>query len=551
MAAPRSGPGPSPAAVPADVGQALRVVQVSQAARDVRHFRLAQVDGRPFAPVPAGSHLEVATPAGLRHYSICNGPGDLDALSIAVKLEPDSRGGSRHLHEAVRAGDLLAVGAIRNHFALDPAASRHVLLAGGIGITPLLAMARELAAGGGAMELHYFVRALEFAAFGDEVAALARAGTVRIHSGLSPERTRQTLAEVLSSIEDGAHVYACGPGAFMEAVLELGRHLPDERIHREYFSAPTPAQDESQAAFVVAIAATGAEYVVEAGVSIVETLERHGVFVETSCREGTCGTCRTAVVSGQPLHRDVHLDKAEKASGAVILPCVSRAAAGTRLVLDLPDTGARGAAAAAAPAAPPRPRTPAGMRAWHRWISLASGVFMLFMAVTGTLLTVEGMTSHAPLDRRGAPAPKPPPAPLPAIAPAQLRSLLDTGLQAAEARSGAAITGLRLYTEDGEPRVEVSLEGGQALHLDGLGTAVAAPAAAGRGGGPPNVAPWRAATKSWLEHLHRGAFAGWPGLVVVLLTSIALCVLSVTGLAVYWDMFRRRRDSGRRAPFWR
>ncbi|MFT3763027.1 MAG: PepSY-associated TM helix domain-containing protein [Pseudoxanthomonas sp.] len=188
------------------------------------------------------------------------------------------------------------------------------------------------------------------------------------------------------------------------------------------------------------------------------------------------------------------------------------------------------------------------MRKYHRWISLPSGLLLLFMGITGSLLAIDDMTSPSALERRGgAPAGKASTAsPLPL---AQASRLLDNALRAARA-DGGDVASIRLFAQDGDVRAEIERIGKPPLAVDALtGTPIAAAGAAA--GGPPGVPAWRVATHGWLEYLHRGAFASWPGIVAVMLAGIALIALSVTGLLVYLDMFRRRRQNGRNEWFWR
>jgi vanillate O-demethylase ferredoxin subunit len=313
----------------------VHVREIKDQASEIKSFELESADGSPLPPFEPGSHIDVHVADGLiRQYSLCNGPDDTAAYTIAVKKEGASRGGSRAMHEQLRAGQVLRISAPRNHFGLSPQARRHMLVGGGIGITPLLSMARHLLAAGADFEFHYFARSAEYVAFHQLLSAPPFAGKVTFHLGLQPEAVRATLDQLLAQRPDGAHLYLCGPGPFMNQVVAAAATWPEDAIHLEHFAASPELLAGPQDSFEVTLAHSGATYAVPAGESIVDVLARHGVAVDVSCEQGVCGTCVTGVLEGTPDHRDMFLSDQEKKSCKMMTLCVSRALS-PKLVLDL------------------------------------------------------------------------------------------------------------------------------------------------------------------------------------------------------------------------
>lgn len=239
---------------------------------------------------------------------------------------------------ALAVGATLEISAPKNHFALVPGARHSILLAGGIGVTPLLAMAEQLAADGASFALHYAARAPERMAFRDRLAAAHLVPHARCYFDNAPAAERLDLAAVLSRPDEGTHLYACGPAGFIEAALAQARALgwPEANLHREYFGAApqTPAVGETgdAGAFRIRLAQRGETVEVGAGETAILALRRCGVDWPTSCEQGVCGTCLTRVLEGEPVHQDQYLTDEERASGC-FLPCVSRAKG--LLVLDM------------------------------------------------------------------------------------------------------------------------------------------------------------------------------------------------------------------------
>ncbi len=310
----------------------VRVARKWDTAADVAAFELESIAGQlpTFQP---GAHIDVHLANGLvRQYSLTNGPGQLDRYRIGVKLEPESRGGSAAMHHTVREGDVLAVSEPRNNFPLRRNAERTVLIAGGIGITPLLAMAQALHHSNLGFELHCFARSPDHLAFGETLDRLG--DSVTAHLGLSPADTAAAIARALEGRSPSDRVYGCGPAPMLAAVRELAEAAgwPAETVHFEYFANPTEIDDSSS--FEVALARSALTLAVPAGRTVLEVLRDNGVDVASSCEVGACGTCSVGVIEGEPDHQDVYLTSAERAEGARMMACVSRSL-GPRLILDL------------------------------------------------------------------------------------------------------------------------------------------------------------------------------------------------------------------------
>ena len=308
----------------------VRVAGMRQVAESVRAFEFEPADGRPLAPFTPGAHVDVQVPTGqVRQYSLCSDPGDRARYMIAVKREVAGRGGSASMHDDVAEDSILAISTPRNNFPLSEAARRSVLIAGGIGVTPIVAMVRALAADGRNWELHYCARSERHAAFHDDVRAL------------QPERVRTyfseapilNVAELLRDQRDGTHVYCCGPAGLMQSVAAATAHWTPGFVHYEWFAAPEQ-ETGSAAPFEVELARSRRVLVVPEDQSVLEVLRANGVSVTSSCEEGVCGTCETAVLVGEVDHRDKLLSPAERDASRTMMICVSRARS-LRLVLDL------------------------------------------------------------------------------------------------------------------------------------------------------------------------------------------------------------------------
>lgn len=314
----------------------VRVIKVVREAADVLSFTLAAAEGGPLPSFTPGAHIDVQITPGLtRQYSLCNGPETLDSYEIAVKKEVESRGGSAAMHLHVREGDILHVSEPRNSFPLDTAAKYCLLLAGGIGVTPLLSMARHLQAAQANFHLHYFGRSRDHLAFHDLFSSGALQRDATLHYAFSPEELEVFLDGLLIERPEGAQVYVCGPAPFMVLVEKVAsRTWPSNAIRLEHFKAVPELQGSANAAFEVVLARSGKTVAVPADKTIVEALQAQGIRVDTSCEQGVCGTCVVDVLDGSPDHRDRYLSAKEKACGTQIVTCVSRAKSPV-LVLDL------------------------------------------------------------------------------------------------------------------------------------------------------------------------------------------------------------------------
>jgi len=300
---------------------------------EIRCFELRPVDCVALPTAEPGAHIDVHIGRSLtRQYSLWNGPDEGDAYFIGVKREPQSRGGSIGMHD-LSVGDRLTISLPRNNFRLHAHEGQALLFAGGIGITPLLAMARHLEARKAEFHLHLFSRSKELAPFASR---LLTHPDMSVHCGLVPPALDARLADLLEPRTQGSHLYICGPAPFMALAVAIAieRNWPQENIHLEHFAAVLPPEDPTARSFEVVAKRSGKTVVVEPKQTITQALISAGVDIFTSCEQGVCGTCVTAVLEGEPDHRDQYFNAAEHSSGKVITPCVSRCK-GKRLVLDI------------------------------------------------------------------------------------------------------------------------------------------------------------------------------------------------------------------------
>ncbi|MEH6437739.1 PDR/VanB family oxidoreductase [Massilia sp. DD77] len=309
-----------------------KVVARVQEAQDIASLELAGMDGAPLPPFTAGAHIDIeAAPGLVRQYSLCNDPRERHRYRIAVLRDPASRGGSQAVHERIQPGATVRISAPRNHFALAPA-PRYLLLAGGIGVTPILCMAQQLAHEGAEFRMHYCARSPERMAFAGRIRQSGFADRVSFHFD-----TAQALDIGAALLDAGAdaHLYVCGPGGFIDAVTTaaMGQGWEEGRVHREYFTAPVH-DSSGDRPFALRIASTGRLLAVPAGKTALAVLQENGIDIPVSCEQGICGTCATRVLDGVPEHRDDYLTDAERAANDQFTPCCSRARSGT-LVLDL------------------------------------------------------------------------------------------------------------------------------------------------------------------------------------------------------------------------
>lgn len=314
---------------------AVRVARKTREAEDILSIELVSADGARLPAFSAGSHIDVQIRPGLiRQYSLCNDPTEQHRYLIAVLRDPTSRGGSVAIHDGVREGDVLQISPPKNYFPLVHA-RRSLLLAGGIGVTPILCMAERLAHIGANFEMHYCTRSEERTAFRDRIRTSGFADRVQFHFDDGPGSGRMNLPGILSPPAPDCHLYVCGPSGFIDYVMNTARAQgwqPDQ-LHLEYFAGVV--QDTSgDPSFDVKLASSGQVFTIPADKSVVQVLAENGIDIPISCEQGVCGTCITRVLDGVPDHRDMYFTDDEKSKNDQFTPCCSRAKS-AMLVLDL------------------------------------------------------------------------------------------------------------------------------------------------------------------------------------------------------------------------
>lgn len=324
--------------MPADLALAARVVQKRLEAEGVVSLTLAPAPGVSFPPYDAGAHIDVDPGSGIvRQYSLCSAVRDGSSYEIAVLREAASRGGSSSLHDLVQVGQWIGISEPRNHFPLNLKDESFLLLAGGIGVTPILAMAESLADAGRAFTLHYCGRSAERMAYVDRLSRLSQAGAINFHVDDGPAEQQLDLELAMRAAGQNTGLYVCGPGGFIEAVMTAATRVgwAPALLHKEFFSAPAAPDDGiGNQPFVVHLARSGRDVAVAAEETLADALDRAGVFVPVSCMEGICGACILPVLEGVPDHRDAVFSDEERAANDKITVCCSRAR-GDRLVLDI------------------------------------------------------------------------------------------------------------------------------------------------------------------------------------------------------------------------
>ncbi len=312
----------------------VEVVGIEAVTPFIKHFTLAALDRAPLPAFSGGSHVIVVmqTPARTHRnpYSLLGSPMQLNQYEIGVRRLDESRGGSHFMHDQVRIGAKLEIAHPVNLFALDKIARKHLLIAGGVGITPFLSQIEDLHHGTAPFEIHYTVRSRQHAAFISRLRSRAGSSLKMYHTG---EGDALNVEKLLSHQPLGTHVYACGPAGLIDRVVVTAKHLgwPDSHIHWERFAAPPTG-----VAFDVFLARSRITVHVPPDRSLLESVEAAQIDVPYLCRGGVCGFCRTRVleVDGMLVHNDHFLSDAEKSDGRNIMPCVSRAKC-QKLVLDL------------------------------------------------------------------------------------------------------------------------------------------------------------------------------------------------------------------------
>jgi tetrachlorobenzoquinone reductase len=313
----------------------VRVRRISYEAETINSYELMDPAGGDLVPFTAGGHIDLHLSNGLlRSYSLVNDQRERHRYVIAVNKDRASRGGSSFVHDTIRVGDIITISCPRNNFALHEEAERSVLIAGGIGITPLLSMIRRLEHLGRSWKLFYAARTRSAAAFRDELNSLSPNAQSNFRFDFDDERSGRIfdLATIVTDAPDRAHLYCCGPQPMLEAFEAATADRPAGHVHVEYFKArEAPAVEGG---FEVRLARSNRTVAVEAGKTILDALLDAGIAANYACTEGVCGTCETRVLEGLPDHRDQFLSKEEQAANNTMMICCSGARSRT-LVLDL------------------------------------------------------------------------------------------------------------------------------------------------------------------------------------------------------------------------
>ena len=310
----------------------LKIKQIRHEASAIHSYELVSEDGEALPPFDAGSHIDLHLPSGaIRQYSLSNDPVEKNRYVVGVLRDEHGRGGSKEVHKALRVGDSVSVSNPRNHFQLDESAKKVILLAGGIGITPILSMAHALRSNHQSFEFHYGTRSPELMAFKDVVQEFSH--TTLYFDGGDPQRGLQ-LQTLLAKPISRHHVYVCGPRGLIDAVIATSKRngWPDDQVHFELFNAYSGQSGDVE--FEVELRASGKTLRVPADQSILDIILASGCELMHECKRGECGMCAVRVLEGVPDPRDYNLPEDERASGKVMCVCVSRAKT-PRLVLDV------------------------------------------------------------------------------------------------------------------------------------------------------------------------------------------------------------------------
>lgn len=321
--------GAAPPVIVAKIGKRWK----SSADGKIDVFEIVTRDGSQMPSFSAGAHIDVTvTPQYIRQFSLAGDPADRSKYLLGILREDGGRGGSLKIHQMLNPGAPVVISQPRNHFPIASGQGRHLLLAGGIGVTPLIAMAHELSCSSRSFELYYKARTRAQASF---IAELERVPWHnRVHFHFSDEN-RLDVATVLADYAEGDHVYTCGPAAFMDAVFKAASESgwPEVALHREYFSVPDEGDWENHG-FEIEIASTGQVIPIPADQKATDALKQAGIPIDIKCSDGLCGVCSTRYLSGDVEHRDYVLSKSQKNERMIV--CCSRASAsGGRIKLDL------------------------------------------------------------------------------------------------------------------------------------------------------------------------------------------------------------------------
>lgn len=323
----------------------VRVKSIVYQGSYINQYEVVDPEGRELPSFQAGDHIDLFFRDGrIRQYSLCNHPGETHRYVFTVLREEQGRGGSEAIFDLVHVGRTLRISRPRSNFSLSGEAKCHLLLAGGIGITPIMSMIHQLVSTGADFELHYCTRSPSTTAFFDELKALKLDGRIHIHHDNGIASQGLDIAALLEDHKPGTHLYYCGPSGFMTAAANASKHWPNGTVHFELFKPPEEPQrvpnamldDDStgviSVGFKVRLAESGKEFVVPSDKTIIEVLRENSIEVQTSCEAGLCRTCKTRYLEGTPDHRDYVLDDEEKREALLI--CCSRSKSPV-LVLDM------------------------------------------------------------------------------------------------------------------------------------------------------------------------------------------------------------------------
>lgn len=306
------------------------ISSVSYGARDINIYELKPLYAEHLPPSEPGAHIDLVLPSGLtRQYSLLEAADHPKSYKIAVKRDPQSRGGSRFLHEQARVGAKIIIHQPRNNFKLLETAPHSILIAGGIGVTPIYSMIRKLTALGRPWTLYYACRARADAVFFGELSQLKN---VHFHFDIENSGEVLDIGRVVASAPPGTNFYCCGPLPMLDAFKAATADIPSNCVHVEYFSGEPAKIGETT--FVVELLKSSWEFTVPPDKSILEVLLEAGLELQHSCLQGVCGACETGVISGVPDHRDMLLTDDDKRKNKSMMICCSRSKSG-RLVLDL------------------------------------------------------------------------------------------------------------------------------------------------------------------------------------------------------------------------
>jgi vanillate O-demethylase ferredoxin subunit len=314
----------------------LQVTRIHNETPSIKAFELASLDGSELPSFTAGAHIniEVDLPGGSRDrrsYSLASDPADRSRYEIAVLYLPEGKGGSTYMHSQVTEGQVLSCSQPVNEFAISESADEHILIAGGVGITPILAMTHVLRSTGANFQLHYAARTEDHMAYRELTRRLANNG-FHAYFSQSQNPNPMDLTNLLGEPRSGRHVYVCGPGRLMQAVIDTAQKLgwSNDQVHRESFGARSEVSDR---AIEVELSLSGMIVLVEPGTTILDALIDAGAFVAYECKRGECGTCQSRVLEGEPIHRDVSLTDRQRNEDKLMCTCVSWART-ERLVLE-------------------------------------------------------------------------------------------------------------------------------------------------------------------------------------------------------------------------